>query len=109
MVAVLRRAGAIGVVVGLLLGLAAIVATPLPAGAEISSVSPSSRDVNPGGSTSAAVTVSADGITCISAIPSSSELDPKLSPQCTPADADPRRWSSILRVDVPTEPGTYTV
>jgi hypothetical protein len=107
MVAVLRRTGAIGLLVGLLLGLVAILATPAPAGAAITAVNPQSADVDPGGTTTATVRVSAGGLTCISV--STPRGDASADPNCTPADSDGRNWSSLLTVHAPNEPGQYTV
>jgi hypothetical protein len=103
-----RRAGAVGIVVGLLLGLVAIVGTPAPAGAAITAVSPASADVDPGGTTTATVRVSAGGFTCISV--SAPKGDASVDQSCTPADSDGRNWNAQLTVHAPNEPGAqYTV
>jgi hypothetical protein len=107
MVDVVRRAGAIGVVVGLFLGVAAIVASPAPAGAAITPVTPQSANVDPGGDTTASVRISAGGLTCISV--TAPEGDASVDPKCTPADSDGRNWSAVLTVHAPNDPGTYTV
>ena len=87
------------------LSLVGIVAGSTPAGAEITAVNPAFREVDPGGSTTAGVTVTAGGLTCISASASRADLAPTLSPECS----DAGRWSSVLTVQVPEEPGTYSV
>src|SRR3954452_21557930 len=103
MVAVLRRAGAIGVVAGLMLGLAAIVSSPAPAGADVTGISPSSRDVNVGDS--AAATVSVSDPTCITGTPSDPDVQVGFSPTCS-GDSS---WRSTMVVRPPDAPGTYSV
>ena len=101
-----RRAwrGPSAIIAALLACGAAILAAP-PVTADIASISPSFREVDPGGSTSATVNVSAQGSTCVFARPSHTELQPSFSRTCHDVDA----WSTTLTVQVPDAPGTYSV
>lgn len=107
-----RRAGARGwtatvaatAAIVLALGLV-VLAVPTPAGADVTSISPSSREVDPGASASATVTVEWPGQTCVSAQPSTEALAPSFSRVCS----DEPRWTTVLTVHAPQEPGTYSV
>jgi hypothetical protein len=85
--------------------LAAGVAGAPPARADVVSVSPSSRTVPPGGTTTATVTVQASSTTCVDGRESSDAVRTSFSPEC---DDEPR-WTSTMTVQAPTTPGTYTV
>ncbi|HUP84649.1 MAG TPA: hypothetical protein VM143_03175 [Acidimicrobiales bacterium] len=92
-------AGVVAVALGL------VVVTAPPVAADITAISPASRDVETGGSVSATVTVQASGLTCISARASDPRLQPSFSTGC---DDEPR-WTTTLFVQAPEDPGTYTV
>ena len=83
----------------------AVVLVPSPVAADVTAISPSSREVDPGASTSATVTVEWPGQTCVSAQPSDEALAPSFSRVCS----DESRWTTTLRVHAPDEPGRYTV
>lgn len=101
------RAGrrSLGPVLLLALSLGAVAAALPPAAAEVSSVAPSSQEVDPGGTTTAVVTVDSEIPTCVSARPSDERLAPSFSTTC---DDEPT-WRTTLTVQVPDEPGTYSV
>ena len=97
---------AVAVVAVLLLGLVVVVAAPTPAAADIAGISPSSTEVDPGGSAAATVTVRAGGFTCVNAQPSDNRVaTPTFS---TPCDDEPE-WRTTMFVQAPADPGTYTI
>jgi hypothetical protein len=87
------------------LGMAVVATIPTPAAADVTAISPSFREVDPGGTTSATVTVEWPGQTCVSAQPSSAALQPTFSRVCS----DEPKWTTTLTVQVPADPGTYSV
>lgn len=82
-----------------------VLGAPSPVAADVTSISPPSREVDPGASASATVTVEWPGQTCVSAEPSTEALAPSFSRVCS----DEPRWTTTLTVHAPDEPGTYSV
>ena len=84
------------------IGLAAVLAPP--AGAPLTSLSPASATVEPGGGTSTTVRVTASGVTCLSARPSSGALSAEIDTVCNDAPS----WTTTVRVSTAPdiEPGS---
>lgn len=87
--------------VALLVSLGATLVLSTPARAEVTAISPSVREVNPGGTTTATVTIDYPGTTCVSG---SGSVDSSFSPVCGDGE-----WRSTMTVRAPEAPGTYVV
>lgn len=81
--------------------LTSVVVVPSPARAEITAISPAVREVNPGETTTATVTINYPGTTCVSG---SGSVDSTFAPVC-----GDNEWRSTMTVRAPNEPGTYVV
>jgi len=75
--------------------------TATPARADVTGVSPSSREVNPGETTTARVTIDYPATTCVQG---SGSVEATFSPAC-----GDNEWQSTMTVRAPDQPGTYVV
>lgn len=88
-------------VAGVVAALASAAVVASPARAEVTAISPAVREVNPGETTTATVTINYPGTTCVSG---SGSVDSTFAPVC-----GDNEWRTTMTVRAPHEPGTYVV
>lgn len=88
-------------VLAILAALASAVLVTPAAHAEVTAISPAVREVNPGETTTATVTINYPGTTCVSG---SGSVDSTFAPVC-----GDNEWRTTMTVRAPNEPGTYFV